>query len=141
VLKKIEIERDSSFCLWTPNVHDSIIDNISISLDRVFSISFNKSGDRYILEVINFYYYGINDFNNNSGVSEIFIGNIDELSSLEFPNHENPWILANPIGLNKIYLDSRKSNIQNTSIILFIICEEGGYVSIVGESILSFKIT
>jgi hypothetical protein len=134
VLTEIIIERDASCCLWKPNVHDGIIDSITIKEKDTFSISFLKCKDRFYIKVSKLYYYGIKEFHNSSGITEIFIGSFEELSNV-FSEQQHPWIVANPSGLSDSYLRKRKEEIEKSAVIVFIIGDEGGYISIVGESV------
>jgi len=138
LLTEIIIERDASCCLSTPNVHDGIIDSISIKEKDTFSISFLKSNDKFSIIVSKLHYYGIKDFHNNSGITEIFIGSFEELSNV-FSEQQHPWIIANPLGLSDLYLRKRKEEIEKSAVIVFIIGDEGGYISIVGESVSAWS--
>ena len=140
MITEIAIQRDASFCLWTPNVHDGVIEGISIDGDKKFGVFFKKGKEKFSLVIEDLHTYRLMNFNIFSGITEIFLGTFSELSEVHFPNGEDPWATANPPYLNNQELQFRRKSVGENSQLLLILLEYDGFISVVGKKISAYKI-
>ena len=136
---EVKIERDTSCCVKTPNVHDCDAVGLDISLKGRVVVSFAKPEAIYQFVVDEVSYFSVNGFFQDSTITEIFTGSLPELSEINFPRGEDPWTLSHPTDLPSQYLEVRRSNSQN-NIIFFVSFEKGSYISIVGQKLTVFKL-